>query len=124
MAALASAGMSVELRPKSSRPKASQDRERILLVLRDDKRELFLERVADWNESFPSKAALRALAKRSPDRWAQGFLLMAKLAGFSERLDVHAETLDLSALSGVEVAAHRAVLDAKLKALGGVPGFT
>lgn len=37
----------------------------------------------------PSNAALRAFARKSPDRWAQGVAIFARLSGYTEKKQVH-----------------------------------
>lgn len=56
-------------------------------------REPFRALLAELIEAKPTKDNVRIFAEKYPDRWAQAVTQVAKLAGYSERIDVHASGL-------------------------------
>src|SRR5512145_2652289 len=59
----------------------------------------------------PTDAAIDAIAQKNPDRWAQMLAIVARLAGYTEKLDVNAQ-LDVSLhdLSDAELMARAQAL--------------
>ena len=71
----------------------------------------FAEQAARFLNNAPSDAAISSLAERNPDRWAQALAIVARFAGYNEKLEVEASvTQRIEALSDGELAAEIARL--------------
>src|SRR5262245_15463272 len=76
----------------------------------------FRKLLSVYLQTAPDRESLIAQAQRNPDRWMQGLALLGRLAGFTEKLEVHA-SVDLHHvhhLSDAELDAEIARLDAQL----------
>lgn len=51
-------------------------------------REPFREALADFLGASPSKEDIEEWAKTRPDRWAQGLSIVARLSGYTDKLEI------------------------------------
>ena len=91
------------------------DRQAVTTALEARSREPFLDLVAMLMGAQPTPEALRAFARRCPDRWAQAVANFAQLAGYSAAISFDGG-LD-SQLQRVSDAEVEARLTAKVAAL-------
>lgn len=68
--------------------RASLDPKKIQQKLFAGHREPFIRALADFMECQPTMEAIMAFANKSPDRWAQAVTMLAKLAGYSEKIEI------------------------------------
>lgn len=68
--------------------RAALDPKKIQKHLFASHREPFVRALADFLECQPTMEAIKGFADKSPDRWAQAVTMMARLAGYSEKLEV------------------------------------
>jgi len=68
--------------------RAALDPKRIEYYMRKNSREPFLKALADFMECQPTPDSIKKFADKSPDRWAQAIAIMARLTGFSEKIEV------------------------------------
>ena len=89
--------------------------------LADLSRDPFRARLAEWLDAPHDRDAFAAWLKKAPDRWAQGLAILARLSGYSEKLEVQhsgsiaALVLELQGLSDAQLEARQTE---RLKALG------
>jgi hypothetical protein len=69
------------------RRKPTWDANDLNLRLRQYDRTPFLELLQHWLENSPTLEDIKALAKRSPDRYIAALSSLAKIAGFSEKTE-------------------------------------
>lgn len=62
--------------------------EKILAQFQMKSREPFQELLATILQCKPSVEALKAHAEKSPDRWSQTLSIVAKLAGYNDKLEI------------------------------------
>jgi len=87
-----------------AKEKARLRERRLRRLLGARQRDPFVIELARWLRYRPTPEDLKALAKRSPDRWAQGVAILMRGAGYTEALEVRAElSLDYSRLSDAEL---------------------
>ena len=86
-------------------------RDEIMEVLMRYSREPFMQALAEVMECRPDKEDLMRFASKSPDRFFQAVAILARLSGFTEKLEVtHNIHARVSTMSDAE-------LDAELEAL-------
>lgn len=68
-------------------------------------RQPFVQELSRFVAANPSRAKIREFAEKYPDRWAQGVAIMARLAGFSDKVDVSVSGLvqHVRALSDIDL---------------------
>jgi hypothetical protein len=67
-------------------------------------RDHFCNLLAKYLVAAPSVEAIRAFAQKHPDRWVHGLAMLARLAGYSDRLEIQTGLVpDLSHLSDAEL---------------------
>ena len=77
---------------------------RILDELDAKSRGPFRRRLAVCLETFPTPEALQAFANKHPDRHAQTLAILARLSGFSDKIEIDARlALDLHSMSDAEL---------------------
>jgi hypothetical protein len=82
-------------------------------------RDPFRRALKTWLDAAPDADTIRAAAKKSPDRWAQGLTLLGKLAGYSEKLEMDLSGhVDVRRLSDLELDAKIAVLRSQIAQTG------
>lgn len=76
----------------AERRRRRASRDEILAQIETADRAPFKQLLADWLDAAPDTASIKAAARRSPDRYAQGAVIVAKLAGITttDRLEVTA----------------------------------
>ena len=80
------------------------DPEELEKALEQRSRRPFRALLARVLENAPSSEAIRALAQRNPDRWAQTLALVGRLGGYNEKLEVEGNiNLRIQALSDAEL---------------------
>ena len=81
-------------------------------------RDPFRRELARWLGKKTSDAALQAFADKSPDRWAQGVAILARNAGYTERVEVEtSEWVKISQMSDAELNGYLEELRLKLAEL-------
>ena len=85
-------------------PPPQLDGDRIAAELEVLSRAPFVELLADLLEARPSPEALKAFTARHPDRWAQATVMLARLAGYHDKLKVDGSlAVQVSLMSDAEL---------------------
>ena len=71
--------------------------------LQNFRRDPFQNELAKLLNNSPSPGSIQKFSNKSPDRWAQSIAIMAKIAGFHERLEVDVKFKPLSSLADSEL---------------------
>ncbi len=72
--------------------------------------------LVDLLEARPSPEAIKEFAARHPDRWAQATVMLARLAGYHDKLKVEGGlALQVSQMSDVELLDQLADTEAQLE---------
>lgn len=66
-------------------------------------REPFRDVLAVFLGSAPSAEAIKDLAECRPDRWGQGLVMLAKLAGYHDKLQVDHSHIEVAEMSDMEL---------------------
>ena len=80
-----------------------QTAEEIREHLNNYRRDPFQNELSKLLSNSPNPSSIKAFANKSPDRWAQSIAIMAKCAGFHERLEVDIKFKPLTALADSEL---------------------
>ena len=78
----------MSLRESRLRTAESEDSKALIRELLSYKHDPFLKELARFLLASPSIPKIRQFAGQYPDRWAQGVMILAKLSGFTEKIDV------------------------------------
>lgn len=81
----------------------------------------FIEILAAGLLNSPSNKAVKKLADKSPDRYAQYITQMAKLSGYSEKIEVEQSKVNLKQLAMSELRSLLSDLSSQLKAIDVTP---
>jgi len=65
--------------------------------LNGHKRQPFLDLLGLVMDTHPSPEALKAIAEKNPDRWAQMLAIIARLGGYNEKLEVEGSIITKAA---------------------------
>src|SRR5262245_66550856 len=94
---------------------AKADRSEILAHVLALSRDPFRRELARWLGTKTSDAALQAFADKSPDRFMEGVAILARNAGYTERLEVETDlSVKISQMSDAELLSYLRELDLKL----------
>ncbi len=78
-------------------------------------RKPFLDKVQQILECGPTDGAIINLAERNPDRWGQLLAMLARLGGYTEKLEVEASiAMSINSMSDAELEAETAALKCSL----------
>lgn len=118
----------------STVPSNHQDRQRLSAQTELDVNELeelfsslsrqpFVQELSRFVAANPSRAKIREFAEKYPDRWAQGVSILARLAGYSEKVDVSVSGLiqHVRALSDVELESRLKIVNQELQSVVDMP---
>ncbi len=72
----------------------------------------FMDKLAQALDHGPSDEAITAIANRNPDRYAQYVAIFARLAGYSDKLEVES-TVSINSMSDAELETELARLVAE-----------
>ena len=78
----------MSLRESRLRTQESEDPKALVRELSGFKRDPFIRELSRFLLAKPTMPKIRTFAGRYPDRWAQGVMILAKLSGFSEKIDL------------------------------------
>lgn len=74
--------------------------------------------LADYLGESPSLRAIKALAEKSPDRWIQGAVMLAQLAGYTKDLNINVnQTINISGMSDSQIEMRKLELQKAEKAI-------
>lgn len=84
--------------------------------LQQQNRQPFRDLLALVLDCHPSSTAMKGIAEKNPDRWAQMLAIVARLGGYNDKLEVEGSiTTRASQLSDAEL---EALITAKLREMG------
>jgi hypothetical protein len=93
-------------------------RDLILQSLRDYSREPAREVAASAIAGRPKTKDWRALARRHPDRWSQGYAVVMRQAGYTEKTQVDVNlSVQIQSMSDAELQAYHRDLETRIQAL-------
>lgn len=100
------------------------DGDRIAAELEVLSRAPFQELLVDLLEARPSPEAIKEFAARHPDRWAQATVMLARLAGYNDKVKVDGSlAVQVSLMSDVELLDQLAELETLPRTDTGQPGI-
>ena len=95
------------------------DQEHLENMLSSLSREPFTQELARFLISSPAQAKIREFAEKYPDRWAQAVAILARLTGYSEKIDVDVSGTirHVRELSDVDLAKRLEQIESDLQSL-------
>lgn len=79
------------------------DRDQIDAHLEALSREPFRDALGKFLQATPDTATLEAWAKQKPDRWAQSLAIVARLSGYTDKLEIEGTINNVHTLSDAEL---------------------
>ena len=103
---------------QSPRRKPRFDTEELLAEFNAYSRQPYVEVLAEMLKCIPTPDALQLFADEHPDRWASAVNTMSKLAGYTEKLEIHGNVnMDIRVMGDAQLIARIEEVDRKLLTL-------